>query len=60
MIDNFPTFIDYWNQTQKKGFKERLAKRFQVLPHWKKVDIYNKALSDNPKRNPDYYLNIGK
>ena len=60
MIDDFPSFMDYWNLTTKVGFKERLAKRFQVLPQWKRVEIYNKALSDNPKRNPDYYLNIGK
>lgn len=57
-----PTFALFFQLTTKAGNvpKETLAKRWTKLPPFKRVDIYNKALSDNPKINPDYYLNIGK
>lgn len=62
MIEDLLTFASFFRLTTKAGEvpKETLAKRWHNLPNWKRIDIYNKALSDNPKRNPDYYLNIGK
>jgi hypothetical protein len=59
-MEDFPNFIDFWNLTTRVGLKERYAKRFQVLPQWKKVELYNKALSARPKQHPETYLNIGK
>lgn len=54
------TFALFFQLTTKVGNKERYAKRFQVLPQWKKIEIYNKALSSKEKKHPEYYLNIGR
>lgn len=57
-----PTFASFFQLTTKAGKvpKETLAKRWQVLPPFKRIDIYHKALSDKVKKDPDYYLNIGR
>lgn len=57
-----PTFALFFQLTTKVGEvpKERLAKRWTNLPEWKRIEIYNKALNDKPKKAPDYYLNIGR
>jgi hypothetical protein len=60
MIEDYPTFSDFWKLTNKIGRKELMAKRWQVLPEWKKIEIYNKALSDKDKKAAEFYLNIGR
>ena len=60
MIEDYPTFSDFWKLTNKIGRKELMAKRWQVLPQWKKIEIYNKALSDKDKKAAEFYLNIGR
>ena len=60
MIDDFPTFADFFRLTNRTGRKELMSKRWLNIPHWKRVEIYNKALSDNPKKPAETYLNIGK
>jgi hypothetical protein len=60
MIEDYPTFSDFWKLTNKIGRKELLGKRWQVLPQWKKIEIYNKALSDKDKKAAEFYLNIGR
>tara|TARA_R110000868_G_scaffold410209_1_gene697627 strand:- start:295 stop:486 length:192 start_codon:yes stop_codon:yes gene_type:complete len=59
---NEPTFALFFQLTTKAGSvtKEVLAKRWQVLPTWKKTELYNKALSDKPKKSPEEYLNRGR
>lgn len=59
---NEPTFALFFQLTTKTGSvtKEVLAKRWHNLPTWKRIEIYNKALSDKVKRDPEYYLNIGR
>jgi hypothetical protein len=60
MIEDYPLFADFWKLTNKNGRKELMAKRWQVLPEWKKIEIYNKALSDKDKKAAEFYLNIGR
>lgn len=57
-----PTFALFFQLTTKVGEvpKERLAKRWQVLPNWKRIELYNKALSSKEKQHPETYLNIGR
>jgi hypothetical protein len=60
MIEDYPTFSDFWKLTNKIGRKELMAKRWQVLPQWKKIEVFNKALSDKNKKGAEFYLNIGR
>jgi|TARA_R110000822_G_scaffold198917_2_gene336847 hypothetical protein len=60
MIEDYPTFSDFWKLTNKIGRKELMAKRWQVLPQWKKIEVFNKALSDKDKKAAEFYLNIGR
>ncbi len=60
MIDDFPTFADFFRLTNRTGRKELMSKRWLNIPHWKRVEIYNKALSDKIKKDPEFYLNIGR
>jgi len=54
------TFTKFWLQTDRTGLKERMAKRWFYLNEDLRISIYNKALSDKPKKPADYYLNIGR
>lgn len=60
MIEDYPTFAMFFAATTKVGRKELYSKRWLNIPKWKQIEIYNKALSDKPKKAPDYYLNIGR
>jgi hypothetical protein len=60
MIEDYPTFSDFWKLTNKIGRKELLGKRWLNIPHWKRVEIFNKALGDKVKKDPEFYLNIGR
>ena len=57
---DYPTFAMFFSATSKVGRKELLSKRWLNIPHWKRVEIYNKALSDKIKKDPEYYLYIGR
>jgi hypothetical protein len=60
MIEDYPLFADFWKLTNKIGRKELMAKRWQVLPQWKKIEVFNKALNDKNKKGAEFYLNIGR
>jgi hypothetical protein len=60
MIEDYPLFTDFWKLTNKIGRKELMSKRWYVLPQWKKIEVYNKALIDKNKKAADFYLNIGR
>ena len=57
---NSITFTKFWLQTDRTGLKERMAKRWFYLNEDLRITLYNKALSDNPKKPAETYLNIGK
>lgn len=59
-MTNEPTFALFFAATTKVGRKELYAKRWLNIPEWKRVEIYNKALSDKQKKPAEYYLNIGR
>ena len=55
-----PTFALFFQLTNKVGKKEVYARRWHNLPTWKRIEIYNKALSSKEKQHPETYLNIGR
>ena len=59
-MEDYPTFAMFFQLTTKVGKKETYAKRWQVLPQWKRIELYNKAISSKTKQHPETYLNIGK
>jgi len=55
-MTEIPMFADYWPLTDKSGFKERLAKRFNHLPPIRRVQIMEQVKNLSVKPNPETYL----
>ena len=50
MIEDYPLFADFWKLTNKIGRKELMAKRWYVLPQWKKIKFIIKHYPIKIKR----------
>jgi uncharacterized protein (DUF1919 family) len=55
-----PVFSEFWDLTNKTGFKEKLAKRWHYLPHNHKIIIFEKVKNLKEKPSAEQYLNLGK
>ena len=55
-----PVFSEFWDLTNKTGFKERMAKRFHYLPDNHKIMIFEKVKNLKVKPSAEQYLNLGK
>ena len=55
-MTDIPMFADYWPLTDKSGYKERLAKRFNHLPAIRRIAIMEQVKNLKTPPNPETYL----
>lgn len=55
-MTEIPSFAEYFRQTTKVGFKERLAKRFNHLPPIRRIAIMEQVKNLKVRPNPETYL----